>query len=130
MNSGRLYLAIFRWNFYPQYANGSVSVLVDYVSPLQVAVQSSSIEGTSAGSAQHPVVVTATQASSALPNSATLDTGSAGTVTTTGYLPVLNITGLTTVACSPSTHNRSPAPPPPSPSPLPCVSCASSASAS
>ena len=98
INSGRLYLAIFRWNFFPGYANGSVNVLIDYVSPMQVAVSSSNITGTNPGSAQHPVVVTATQSSSTqgtFPTTVTIGAGSPGTVTTTGYLPVLNLTGLT-----------------------------------
>ena len=91
VSSGRLYLAIFRWNFYPQYANGSVSVLIDYTSPLQVAVSSSSITGTTAGSAAHPAVIQQTL-TSPLPASATLNTASAGTVTVNGWLPVINLT--------------------------------------
>ena len=105
VSSGRLYLAIFRWNFFPNLANGSVNVLIDYTSPLQVALSSSQLNGSTAGSSQHPVVVTATQSSSSqgvFPTTATLTTAAPGTVTATGYLPVLNITGLT---LNPATSN-------------------------
>ena len=91
VNSGRLYLAIFRWNAYPQLANGSVNILIDYQSPLQVGVSSSALNGTTAGSAAHPVVLTQLTAGSALPGSTTLSTATPGTVTITGLLPVVNI---------------------------------------
>ena len=103
VNSGRLYLAIYRWNFFPSLASGSVSVLIDYVSPLQLAVSSSAISGSAVGSAAHPLVLNQTGLSSSS-GGVTLNTNSASSVSVTGLLPVVNITGLT---LNPSTAGSS-----------------------
>ena len=97
VSSGRLYLAIWRWSFYPQLANGTVTVLIDYTSPLQVAASSSSISGTAAGSVAHPVVLQQSL-NSPLAASVSLNTSSAGTVTLLGYLPVVNLSMSTAVS--------------------------------
>jgi hypothetical protein len=104
VNSGRLYLAIYRWNFFPSLASGSVNVLIDYVSPLQVALSSPSINGSSVGSVSHPLVVNQTYLAS-VGSTVSLNAGSGSTVSLTGLLPVVNITGLT---LNPSTANSSP----------------------
>ena len=93
VQSGRLYLAQFRWNFFPQLANGSITILVDYTSPLQLAVSSSAIQGTAAGALQHPVVLTQSVGSS-IPTSVQLATQNLSSVSVSGLLPVVNITGL------------------------------------
>ena len=95
--SGRLYLAIWRWNFFPQYANGSVTVIIDYMSPLQLAVSSSTINGSTAGSTSHPIVVQQA-VNTGLPSTVTLNTASPGSITLSGYLPVVNLSLSTSTA--------------------------------
>ena len=104
VSSGRLYMAIFRWNFFPSLANGTISILVDYQSPLQVAVSSSSIGSITAGSTSNPVVLT-TLSSATLPTTVVLPTAAITSISVSGLLPVLNITGL---SLNPSTAGVSP----------------------